>query len=40
MVAHSLAQQARNISDEMYWLEDSPPPVVDDLYQYFLYINE
>ena len=32
MVAHSLARHARNISDEMYWLEDSPPPAVDALY--------
>ena len=40
MVSHSLARQARNISDEMYWLEDSPPPVMDALYQDFLHINE
>ncbi|XP_050248584.1 uncharacterized protein LOC126695819 [Quercus robur] len=40
MVAHSLAQHARNISDEMYWLEDSPPPTMDALYQDFLHINE
>ena len=40
MVAHSLARHARNISDEMYWLEDSPPPVMDALYKDFLHINE
>ena len=39
-VAHSLACHARNISDEMYWLEDSPPPAVDVLYQDYLHINE
>lgn len=25
MVAHSLARFARNIADDMYWLEDAPP---------------
>ena len=40
MVAHSLARHARNISDEMYWMEDSPLPAVDVLYQDFLHINE
>ena len=24
-VAHILAQYARNITDELYWIEDSPP---------------
>jgi len=40
MVAHSLARHARTISDETYWIEDSPPPAVDALYQYFLHINQ
>ena len=40
MVAHSLARQARSINDEMYWMEDSPPPAVDALYQDYLHINE
>ena len=40
MVAHSLARHARNISDEMYWMEHSPLPAVDVLYQDFLHINE
>lgn len=40
MVAHSLAIHARNISDEMYWLEDSPPPAVNALYQDYLHMNE
>ena len=31
-VAHILAQYARNISDELYWMEDSPPPVLEALY--------
>ena len=40
MVAHSLARYAKNLSDEMYWLKDSPPPVVEALYQDSLHINE
>ena len=28
------------ISDEMYWLEESPPPAMDALYQDYLHINE
>ena len=32
-MAHSLARYAKNLSDEMYWLEDSPPPAVEALYQ-------
>ena len=40
MVAHSLASYAKNLSDEMYWLEDSPPPAVEALYQDSLHINE
>ena len=26
MMVHSLARYARNLSNEMYWIEDSPPP--------------
>ena len=40
MVAHSLARYIKNLSDEMYWLEDSPPPAVEALYQDSLHINE
>ena len=40
MVAHSLARYAKNISDEMYWLEDSPPPELEALYQDSLHIIE
>lgn len=32
-VAHVLAQHARNIFDDMYWMENSPPPVMEVLYQ-------
>nr|XP_023887446.1 uncharacterized protein LOC111999548 [Quercus suber] len=33
MVAHSLAKYAKNIDDVVYWIEDSPPPSVEALYQ-------
>ncbi|XP_075645764.1 uncharacterized protein LOC142616894 [Castanea sativa] len=32
-VAHVLAQFARNISDDMYWMEDVPPIARETLYQ-------
>ena len=32
MVAHALAQHARNITDKMYLMVDSPPPTVEALY--------
>ena len=32
-VAHVIAQHARNISNDMYWMEDSPPPAMEGLYQ-------
>ena len=32
-VAHVLAQHARfTIDEDLYWLEDSPPPAIDALY--------
>ncbi|KAK9995674.1 hypothetical protein SO802_020360 [Lithocarpus litseifolius] len=31
-VAHILAQYARNIDNELYWMEDPPPPVIEALY--------
>ena len=40
MVAHSLARFARNIVDDLYWMEDEPPPVVDALHHDRLHINE
>ena len=40
MVAHSLARYARNLSDEMYLIEDSPPLAVEALYQDSLHIIE
>ena len=41
MMAHSLASYARNLSNEMYWIDDSPPPpAVEALYQDSLHIIE
>lgn len=40
MVAHSLAKYARNIIDDIYWIEDTPPLAADALYQDSLHINE
>ena len=31
-VAHSLARFARNLSEDIFWLEDSPPPALEALY--------
>uniref|UniRef100_A0A7N2MBL0 Uncharacterized protein n=1 Tax=Quercus lobata TaxID=97700 RepID=A0A7N2MBL0_QUELO len=31
-VAHVLAPYARNIEDELVWLEESPPPAFEALY--------
>ena len=31
-VAHSLARYAKNIVDDVVWLEDSPPPALEALY--------
>ena len=35
-VAHALAQHARNISKDVFWMEDSPPPALNALYHDFL----
>ena len=32
-VAHVLAQHARNLESDLYWLEDSPPLALEALYQ-------
>ena len=39
-VAHILAQYARNIADELYWIKDSTPLVIEALYQDCLNMNE
>lgn len=31
-VAHSLAHYARHISEDIVWLEDLPPPALEDFY--------
>ena len=40
MVAHSLAKYAKNITNVVYWVEDSPPPTMEALYQDSLHIIE
>ena len=32
-VAPMLMQHARTIIEDLYWIEDSPPPVIEQLYQ-------
>ncbi|KAL0009321.1 hypothetical protein SO802_010823 [Lithocarpus litseifolius] len=32
-VAHALAQHAKNLDYDLFWLEDSPPPAMEALYQ-------
>ena len=32
-VAHVLTQHARTIIEDLYWIEDSPPPIIEQLYQ-------
>lgn len=31
-VAHALAQHARDIVEDVFWMEDSPPPALNALY--------
>ena len=41
MVAHSLAKYAKNITDVVYWVEDSPPPAVGDFTKIlYILLNE
>ena len=40
MVAHSLARYAKNISNDVMWLEDSPPLALESLYHDYLAIME
>ena len=40
MAAHSLAKYAKNITDVIYWDEDSLPLAVEALYQDSLHIIE
>ena len=32
-VANALAQHARNISEDVFWMENSPPPALNALYR-------
>ena len=35
-VAHALTYHARSISEDVFWMEDSPPPALNALYHDFL----
>ena len=39
-VAHSLARYARNIDEDIFWMEESPPPALEALYLDSLSLNE
>ena len=36
----NMARFARNIVEDLYWMEDEPPPAVDALHHDHLHINE
>ena len=41
--AHALAKYARQVDDEVVWLEESPPPILEALYLdngYFFFFFE
>ena len=40
MVAHAFAKHARNLIDDLYWIEDTPLPAADALYYDSLHFNE
>ncbi|XP_050241407.1 uncharacterized protein LOC126690344 [Quercus robur] len=39
-VAHVLARHAKNVTEEIVWLKDTPPPASEALYYDSLYLNE
>ena len=40
MVVHTLEKYARNLVDDLYWIEDTLPSVADALYYDSSHINE
>ena len=40
MVAHTLAKHVRNLINDLYWIEDTPPLAADALYYDSLHFNE
>ena len=40
MVAHILTKRTRNLINDVFWIEDNPPPAVDVLYYASLQLNE
>ena len=39
-VAHVLARYAKHVREDMYWMEDVPPPALNALYLDYLQLNE
>ena len=39
-MAHVLARHAKNVTEDIVWLEDTPPPAIEALYYDSLYLNE
>ena len=39
-VAHGLARYAKYVHEDMYWIEDNPPPVLEALYYDFSQLNK
>ena len=39
-VAHGLARYAKNIHEDMYWMEENPPPVLEALCYDFSQLNQ
>ena len=40
MVAHTLAKHARNLINDLYWIEDTPSATANALYYDSLHFNE
>ena len=39
-VAHSSSRYAKNVIEDVYWMEDPPPQALDALYYDSLHLNE
>ena len=39
-MAHGLARYAKYVKEDMYWIEDNPPPVLEALYYDLSHLNK
>ena len=39
-VAHSLAKYTRSIDEDIFWVEETPPPALEALYLDYISLNE